>query len=63
MSFINVMKVELVKLYHKRISMLLLLFFVPAVLFGAGMGFGLSFFVADGGGSGVEAVGKQGDLQ
>lgn len=58
MSFINVVKVELVKLYHKRISLLLLLFFVPAVLFGVGMGLGLSFFVADGGGTGVDAVGK-----
>jgi len=57
MSFISVVKVELIKLYHKRISLLLFLFFVPAVLFGGGMALGLSFFVSDGGNGGVNAVG------
>lgn len=58
MSFLSVVKVELIKLYHKRITLLLLLFFIPSILFGAGMAFGFSFFVSDGGGGGVDAVGK-----
>lgn len=58
MSFLVVLKVELVKLMHKRISLLLLLLCVPAILFGAGMSLGLSFFVSDGSGGGVEAVGS-----
>lgn len=58
MSFLSVVKVEIMKLVRKRISLLLLLFFVPAVLFGIGMLFGLSFFVSDGGGGGVNAVEK-----
>ena len=36
MSFLSVIKVEFIKLLRKRISLLLLLFFVPAVLFGIG---------------------------
>ena len=58
MSFLSVIKVEFIKLLRKRISLLLLLFFVPAVLFGIGMLLGLSFFVSDGGGGGVDAVEK-----
>lgn len=58
MSFLSVVKVEFTKLLRKRISLLLLLFFVPAVLFGIGMLLGLSFFVSDGGGGGVDAVNK-----
>lgn len=58
MSFFSVVKVEFVKLLRKRISLLLLLFFAPAILFGVGMSLGLSFFVADGGGGGVDAVAK-----
>ena len=58
MSFFSVVKVEFVKLLRKRISFLLLLFFAPAILFGVGMSLGLSFFVADGGGGGVDAVAK-----
>lgn len=58
MSFLYVTKVEFTKLLRKRISLLLLLFFVPAVLFGIGMLLGLSFFVSDGGGGGVDAVEK-----
>ncbi|MEY8335516.1 hypothetical protein AALB53_20840 [Lachnospiraceae bacterium 47-T17] len=56
MSFLSVTRVEFTKLLRKRISLLLLLFFVPAVLLGIGMLLGLSFFVSDGGG--VDAVGK-----
>ena len=58
MSFLSVTKVEFTKLLRKRISLLLLLFFMPAVLFGIGMLLGLSFFVSDGGGGGVDAVEK-----
>ena len=58
MSFLLVLKAEFAKLMHKRISLLLLLLFVPAVLFGVGMLSGISFFVSDGGGGGVEAVGS-----
>lgn len=58
MSFLSVIKIEFIKLLRKRISLLLLLFFVPSVLFGIGMLLGLSFFVSDGGGGGVDAVGK-----
>lgn len=58
MSFLLVVKVEFTKLLRQRISLLLLLFFVPAVLFGIGMLLGLSFFVSDGGGGGVDAVEK-----
>ena len=58
MSFLSVVKVEFIKLLRKRLSLLLLLFFVPAVLFGIGMLLGLSFFVSDGGGGGVDAVEK-----
>lgn len=58
MSFISVVKVEFTKLLRKRTSLLLLLFFAPAVLFGIGMLLGLSFFVSDGGGGGVDAVEK-----
>ena len=57
MSLASVVKVELVKLRHKRTTLLLLLLFVPSVLFGVGMSLGLSFFVSDGGGGGVDAVG------
>ena len=57
MSFLSVVKVEFIKLLRKRISLLLLLFFVPAVLFGSGMFFGLSFLVSDGK-EGVDAVAK-----
>ncbi len=56
MSFLSVLKVEFVKIMHKRNSLLLLLLFVPTVLFGIGMTLGLSFFVSDGGGGGVDAV-------
>ncbi|WP_310604760.1 hypothetical protein [Anaerosporobacter sp.] len=55
MSFLAVVKVELAKLYHKKLSLLLLLFLIPAILFGVGMSMGLSFFVSDGS-SGVNAV-------
>lgn len=58
MSFVSVIKIEFTKLLRKRISLLLLLFFVPAVLFGIGMMLGLSFFVSDGGSGGVNAVEK-----
>ena len=58
MSFLSVTKVEFTKLLRKRIFLLLLLFFMPAVLFGIGMLLGLSFFVSDGGGGGVDAVEK-----
>ena len=58
MSFFLVLKAEFVKLMHKRISLLLLLLFVPTILFGVGMSLGFSFFVSDGGGGGVEAVGS-----
>lgn len=56
MSFLSVIKVELIKLYHKRITLLLLILFLTPVLFGLGMRVGLSFFVSDGGDGGVEAV-------
>lgn len=58
MLFLSIVKVEFMKLVRKRISFLLMLFFVPAILFGIGMRLGLSFFVSDGGGGGVDAVGK-----
>ncbi len=57
MSFFEIVRVELIKLLKKRISLLLLLFLVPSVLFGVGMSLGLSFFVSDGD-TGVEAVGE-----
>lgn len=57
MSFFSVVKVEWVKLYHKRLSLLLLLFLIPPVLFGVGMFLSVSFFVSDGGTGGVDAVG------
>lgn len=56
MSFFSVVKVELLKLYHKKTSLLLLLLLVPSVLFGIGMACGLSFFVSDGGSGGVDAI-------
>ncbi len=56
MSFASVLKVEFVKLVTKRISLLLFLFLIPSTLFGIGMACGLSFFVSDGGGGGVNAV-------
>lgn len=56
MNLFSVIRVELVKLRHKRTTLLLLLLFAPAVLFGAGMSLGLSFFVSDGTEGGVDAV-------
>lgn len=57
MSFFLVFKAEFAKLIYKRSSLLLLLLFIPTILFGVGMSLGLSFFVSDGSGGGVEAVG------
>lgn len=57
MSLASVVKVELVKLSRKKTTRLLLLLFAPSVLFGVGMSLGLSFFVSDGAGGGVDAVG------
>lgn len=58
MSLFSVIKVELLKLWHKKSTCLLLLLFAPAILFGVGMSVGLSFFVSDGADSGVNAVGN-----
>lgn len=57
MPFLSVIKVEILKLYHKRSTLLLLLLLLPPVLFGIGMTMGLSFFVSDGGNSGADAIG------
>lgn len=56
MPFLSVVKIELVKLYHKRTTRLLFLLFLVPALFGIGMAAGLSFLVSDGGGGGVDAV-------
>jgi ABC-type transport system involved in multi-copper enzyme maturation permease subunit len=56
MPFLSVVKIELVKLYHKRTTLLLLLLFLVPALFGIGMAAGLSFFVSDGSDGGVVAV-------
>ena len=56
MPFLSVVKIELIKLYHKRTTLLLLLLFLVPALFGIGMAAGLSFFVSDGSDGGVAAV-------
>ncbi len=56
MPFLSVVKIELLKLYHKRTTLLLLLLFLVPALFGVGMAAGLSFFVSDGSDGGVDAV-------
>lgn len=57
MPFHCVVKVELLKLYHKKTTLLLFFLLLTPLLFGAGMRLGLSFLVPDGGVGGVEAVG------
>lgn len=56
MPFLSVVKIELVKLRHKRTTLLLLLLLLVPTLFGIGMAAGLSFFVSDGSDGGVDAV-------
>lgn len=56
MSFLSVVKIELIKLYHKKTTLLLALLLLVPALFGIGMALGLSFFVSDGSDGGVDAV-------
>lgn len=56
MSFYCIIKVELLKLYHKKTTLLLLFLLLTPLLFGAGMHLGLSFLVPKGSVGSVEAV-------
>jgi len=56
MSLFSNIKIELIKLYHKKSSLLLLLLLALPLFFGIGMMFGASFFVSDGSEGGVDAV-------
>ena len=56
MAFHSIVKVELIKLFHKRTSLLLLINFLIPLIYGIGAAFGASFIVTDGGGGNIDVV-------